>query len=134
MIYKKVLAAVLAGMMVMSMAACGGESTSASSENTTEAKTETTTQTEESKQPETSSLSGSVSTNGSTSMEKVIGILSEEFMAKNPDVSVTYDPTGLPTVDKSKPSKDLVLGFQSSILFSQCGQKLALILPSILPQ
>ena len=56
MIYKKVLAAVLAGMMVMSMAACGGESTSASSENTTEAKTETTTQTEESKQPETSSL------------------------------------------------------------------------------
>ena len=39
MIYKKVLAAVLAGMMVMSMAACGGESTSASSENTTEAKT-----------------------------------------------------------------------------------------------
>lgn len=51
-------------------------------------------QTEESKEEETSSLSGSVSTNGSTSMEKVIGILSEEFMAKNPDVGVTYDPTG----------------------------------------
>lgn len=79
MIYKKVLAAVLAGMMVMSMAACGGESTSASSENTTEAKTETTTQTEESKEEETSSLSGSVSTNGSTSMEKVIGIPSIIF-------------------------------------------------------
>ena len=40
MIYKKVLAAVLAGMMVMSMAACGGESAPATNENTTEPKTE----------------------------------------------------------------------------------------------
>lgn len=39
-------------------------------------------------------LSGSVSTNGSTSMEKVIGILSEQFMADNKDVTVTYDATG----------------------------------------
>ena len=39
-------------------------------------------------------LSGSVSTNGSTSMEKVVGILSEQFMLDNPGVSVTYDPTG----------------------------------------
>ena len=94
MIYKKVLAAVLAGMMVMSMAACGGESTSASSENTTEAKTETTTQTEESKEEETSSLSGSVSTNGSTSMEKVIGALGESFMEANSGTTFTYNPTG----------------------------------------
>lgn len=39
-------------------------------------------------------LSGSVSTNGSTSMEKVIGILSEQFMTDNRDVTVTYDATG----------------------------------------
>ncbi len=39
-------------------------------------------------------LSGTVSTNGSTSMEKVIAALSEAFMAKNPDVIVTYDATG----------------------------------------
>ena len=39
-------------------------------------------------------LSGSVSTNGSTSMDKVIGILSEQFMNDNPDVTVTYDATG----------------------------------------
>ena len=39
-------------------------------------------------------LSGSVSTNGSTSMEKVIGALSEQFMADNPGVTVTYDATG----------------------------------------
>ena len=43
---------------------------------------------------ETAALSGSVSTNGSTSMEKVIGVLSEQFMAENSGVTVTYDPTG----------------------------------------
>ncbi|MEG0756682.1 MAG: substrate-binding domain-containing protein, partial [Oscillospiraceae bacterium] len=39
-------------------------------------------------------LTGTVSTNGSTSMEKVIGVLMEQFMAENTGVSVTYDPTG----------------------------------------
>ena len=39
-------------------------------------------------------LSGTVSTNGSTSMEKVVGILSEQFMEDNGDVTVTYDATG----------------------------------------
>lgn len=35
-----------------------------------------------------------VSTDGSTSMEKVIGYLSEAYMEKNSDVKVTYNPTG----------------------------------------
>ena len=39
-------------------------------------------------------LPGSVSTNGSTSMDKVIGALKEQFTADNPGVTVTYDPTG----------------------------------------
>ena len=39
-------------------------------------------------------LSGSVATDGSTSMEKVIGVLGESFMETNPDVSFTYNPTG----------------------------------------
>ena len=39
-------------------------------------------------------ISGTVSTNGSTSMEKVVGILSEQFMEDNSDVTVTYDATG----------------------------------------
>ena len=39
-------------------------------------------------------LSGTVATNGSTSMEKVIGILSEQFMEDNQDVTITYDATG----------------------------------------
>ena len=39
-------------------------------------------------------VSGTVATNGSTSMEKVIGILSEQFMEDNQDVTITYDATG----------------------------------------
>ncbi len=35
-----------------------------------------------------------VSTDGSTSMEKVIGFLSEVYMEENSDVKVTYNPTG----------------------------------------
>lgn len=41
-----------------------------------------------------SSVSGTVSTDGSTSMEKVIGFLSEAYMEDHPDVKVTYNPTG----------------------------------------
>ena len=37
---------------------------------------------------------GTVSTDGSTSMQKVIGALSESFMAKNKCITVTYNPTG----------------------------------------
>ena len=37
---------------------------------------------------------GSVATDGSTSMEKVIGALGESFTQNNPGVSFTYNPTG----------------------------------------
>ncbi|MGN0363591.1 MAG: phosphate ABC transporter substrate-binding protein [Bilifractor sp.] len=39
-------------------------------------------------------LSGTVGTDGSTSMEKVISYLSEAFMEEYPKVEVTYNPTG----------------------------------------
>ena len=39
-------------------------------------------------------VSGTVSTDGSTSMEKVIGALGEDFMANNKGVTFTYNPTG----------------------------------------
>ncbi len=80
---KKTLALLLT--LALSMAAltgCGSKTDAADS-------TDSTTGTET-----PAALSGSVSTNGSTSMEKVIGILSEQFMADNSGVSVTYDPTG----------------------------------------
>ena len=39
-------------------------------------------------------LSGTVATDGSTSMEKVIGALGEAFMEQNKGVTFTYNPTG----------------------------------------
>ena len=44
--------------------------------------------------PNPAALSGSISTNGSTSMEKVIASLIEAFTAENPGVTITYDATG----------------------------------------
>ena len=77
---KKAFAILLTLTMALSLlAACGG-------------KQETPAQTEQSTQP--AALSGTVSTNGSTSMEKVIGALSEQFMTDNSGVSATYDATG----------------------------------------
>lgn len=43
---------------------------------------------------ETKSSSTTVATDGSTSMEKVIGFLSEAYMEKTSDVKITYNPTG----------------------------------------
>ena len=77
---KKAFAILLTLTMALSLlAACGG-------------KQETPAQTEQPAQP--AALSGTVSTNGSTSMEKVIGALSEQFMTDNSGVSVTYGAIG----------------------------------------
>ena len=46
------------------------------------------------KSNEDGTLSGTVSTNGSTSMERVVGGLAEACMSENPDVTITYDATG----------------------------------------
>lgn len=43
---------------------------------------------------ETPSVNGTVATDGSTSMEKVIGYFKEAYTEKNPEVNVTYNPTG----------------------------------------
>ncbi len=43
---------------------------------------------------EEGSAGGSISTDGSTSMEKVIGSLGEAYTTENPDVTFTYNPTG----------------------------------------
>ena len=43
---------------------------------------------------ENSNTNDTVSTDGSTSMEKVIGYLSESYMEENPNVKITYNPTG----------------------------------------
>lgn len=39
-------------------------------------------------------MAGAVTTDGSTSMEKLVGVLSEAYTKAHPDVRVTYNPTG----------------------------------------
>ncbi len=63
---KKLISLIISGVLCLSLAACGCSK-----------KTE-----------------GTVSTDGSTSMEKVIGFLMEAYMEENPGVKVTYNPTG----------------------------------------
>lgn len=58
-------------------------------------------------------LSGTVATNGSTSMEEVIGALSEQFMADNPNVTVTYDATGSGTGIESVNNGSCDIGLSS---------------------
>ena len=70
---KKLIYIALALIMTMSLAACGGNETAGA---------------------ETGKLSGAVSTDGSTSMEKVVGGLGEMFMELNSGVTFTYNPTG----------------------------------------
>lgn len=80
---KKVVALLLTLTLAMSLlAGCGGQSSGGDSTPA------------EGDAPAGTQLSGSVSLNGSTSMEKVVGALNEQFMADNSGVSVTYDPTG----------------------------------------
>ena len=66
------------------LAGCGGSKTEQPAESSGA----------QTQQPAAAELSGTVSTNGSTSMEKVMGTLGEQFMADHSGVKVSYDPTG----------------------------------------
>ena len=82
---KKTLALILTlALSLAALTGCGSKT-----ETPADTNTDSSAQTEA-----PAALSGSVSTNGSTSMEKGIGALSEQFMADNSGVTVTYDPTG----------------------------------------
>ena len=76
---KNFIALALTLVLALSLAACGSTNNNS---NTT---------------PDDNSgdaITGTVSTDGSTSMEKVIGALSESFMGANDGVTVNYNPTG----------------------------------------
>jgi len=70
---KKLICIALSAALALCLAACGGETE---------------------KQEAGAALSGAVSTDGSTSMEKVIGGLGEMFMETNSGITFTYNPTG----------------------------------------
>lgn len=95
---RKILALVLASCLALTcLTACGSDTEDTTTDDTeTEAaaEEEETEAEEEEAEEEASDLSGTVATDGSTSMESVIGYLSEAFMEANPDVTVTYNPTG----------------------------------------
>ena len=76
---KKIIALLLTLMLTLSLAACGSDSNS---------------NTDNSDDNDSAAVTGTVSTDGSTSMEKVIGALGESFMAANEGVEFTYNPTG----------------------------------------
>ena len=101
---KKIIALLLALTCALALfAGCAAKTTSNdtaadASAADTAAKDDSASTEKEDKQDDAAStkkeLSGTVATDGSTSMEKVIGALGESFMAENPNVTFTYNPTG----------------------------------------
>ena len=89
---KKFVSIALSAMLIIAMAGCSQSEAPAA---TTAAPAQTEAQTvAQTQAPETAALTGTVATDGSTSMEKVIGALGESFMEANSGVNFTYNPTG----------------------------------------
>ena len=114
---KRILSILLGVALVLSLAAC---SQTTAPETTVAPTTAATTAPAATDAPETSAaptvLSGTVSTDGSTSMEKVIGALSEAFMEANSKVTVTYNPTGSGTGIKAVQEGRCDIGLSSRAL------------------
>ena len=92
-------------LLALTLAGCGSTETEAPETTDEGATTE-----------QTSTLSGAVATNGSTSMEEVMGVLTEQFTNDNPDVSVTYDPTGSGTGIEAAANGTADIGLSSRAL------------------
>ena len=87
---KRVISAVLCLMLALSLAACGSTNEAPA---TTAAPAAPAAEAPAAPAAD-AKLTGTVSTDGSTSMEKVIGALGEAFTEVNGDVNFTYNPTG----------------------------------------
>lgn len=110
---KRVITFALTIILVLAMAGCSQSGSSAPAASTAApaaAAPETTAA------PAVEKLSGTVSTDGSTSMEKVIGVLKESFEAANEGVSVTYNPTGSGTGIKAVQEGRCDIGLSSRAL------------------
>ena len=92
---KKLTCLGLSIVMALSLlAGCGGNGTTSTGSNNSNGDANVSTSQSANNAGDSETLSGTVSTNGSTSMEKVILTLNEQFGINNPDVKVSYDPTG----------------------------------------
>lgn len=91
---KKILSLlVAASMMTFGLAGCGSTDTG-NTDASSDANQSTDTTTDAGTSDASSDLSGSISLAGSTSMEKLCEALSESFMEKYPNISVTVEYTG----------------------------------------
>ena len=88
---KRIVSIALCLILALSLAACGQTAAPAA---TTAPAASAAPATEAPATNAAAKLSGTVATDGSTSMEKVIGALGEAFMEANPDTTFTYNPTG----------------------------------------
>ncbi len=88
---KRIVSIALCLVLALSLAACGQTAAPAA---TTAPAASAAPATEAPATTAAAKLSGTVATDGSTSMEKVIGALGEAFMEANPDTTFTYNPTG----------------------------------------
>ena len=89
---KRIVSIALCLILALSLAACG--QTAAPAATTAPVASAAPAATEAPATTAAAKLSGTVATDGSTSMEKVIGALGEAFMEANPDTTFTYNPTG----------------------------------------
>ena len=88
---KRFMAMAIACVMATGLVACGGSESTATTSTAGSTAGSTTASTAE---ETTADLSGAVATGGSTSVEKVIGALSEAFMEANPGVDrLSWKPT-----------------------------------------
>ena len=115
---KRALSLLLAAVLCTGMfAGCAGtENTSSAAASTAEESKAEESKTEESAADATADLSGTVSTNGSTSMEEVMMGLTEYFKEKYPNVRVTYDPTGSGTGIQQATAGSCDIGLSSRAL------------------
>ena len=111
---KRIITLAVAAVLTLAMLAGCGAAAPAAEPTAAPATDAPATEVPASEAP--AALSGSVSTNGSTSMEKVINILAEQFMLDNPGVSVTYDPTGSGTGIESTRTGSCDIGLASRAL------------------
>lgn len=88
---KRIVSIALCLILALSLAACGQTAAPAA---TTAPAVSAAPAAEAPATTAAAKLSGTVATDGSTSMEKVIGALGEAFMEANPDTTFTYNPTG----------------------------------------
>ncbi len=110
---KKTLAMLLSlALCVGLFAGCSGTGTQ---ETTPASQPAETTETSPASEP-AAELTGSVSTNGSTSMEEVMGTLIEAFREVEPGVTVTYDPTGSGTGIEQATAGNCDIGLSSRAL------------------